>query len=406
MKIAYMHQYFSTKEMSGITRSYELAKRLEGAGHEVHVVSTDRNPGPGKRDWYLTEDSGMTIHWLPVQYSNAMGYRKRMAAFAAFAARAGSRVCAISPDVIYASTSPLTIAIPAVYASKRIKSPMVLEVRDLWPEMPIAVGALKNPVSKYLARQLETFAYRNAKHIVALSDGMKAGIIDKGQPTDKITVIQNGCDFDLFDVPVTDGDSFRQANDWLGTRPLIVYTGTLGIMNGVGYLADIAHKMLQIDLEIRFLVVGTGYERQTIEDHAKELNVLGKNFFMIPDLAKTDIPSVLSAATICTSLFIDVPEMWVNSANKFFDSLAASRPIAINYQGWQAKLIEDNDCGVVLPPVDPAVSAKRIAHLIRNEEWLRLAGERANQLGHREFDRDALGCRLIEVLEKATCNLT
>src|SRR5690606_28538222 len=115
----------------------------------------------------------------------------------------------------------------------------------------------------------------------------------------------------------------------------------------------------QLDPEIRFLAIGHGAEVALVRQKARELGVLEKNFFMESPVSKAEMPALFSAATLSTSLFIPLEPMWHNSANKFFDTLAASRPIAINYGGWQADLIRETGAGVVLDE-DPAVAVQRL----------------------------------------------
>jgi len=185
--------------MSGGTRSYEMARRLVKEGHEVHVITSNRDGGStGKSRWYQTIEEGIHVHWLQNIYSNKMGYVERIKSFLRFAVLAANKTASIPVDVVFATSTPLTIAISGVYASKKHRVPMVFEVRDLWPEVPIAIGAIKNPIIKKLARRLESFAYKNSHRIIALSPGMKEGIARTGFPSNKISVIPNSCDFDIF----------------------------------------------------------------------------------------------------------------------------------------------------------------------------------------------------------------
>lgn len=398
MRIVYLHQYFTTPSMSGGTRSYEMARRLVAHGHEVHMVTSDTSGRGSDHAWSETEEAGIRVHWLSVPYSNTMTYRQRIEAFVRFAISSAGRASGLKPDVVFASSTPLTIAIPGIYASRRRRVPLVFEVRDLWPKTPIALGALKNPLAQVLARALERIAYRSSAHVIALSPGMRDGVIGAGYPPSKVTVIPNSCDFDVFDVDPTRGVSFRNRHAWLGERPLVVYTGTLGLVNGVGYLAHLAAKTRAIDPEVRFLVVGNGRESAHVESLAKSLGVLNETFFMIPQMPKTAIPDVLAAASITTSTVIDVPALWPNSANKFFDSLAASRPIAINHEGWQADLIREHDIGLVLDPHDHERAATELVRVLHDRDWLQRAGRAARVLGEARFSRDDLSNQLESML--------
>jgi len=340
IKITYLHQYFNTPDMSGGTRSYEMARRLVAKGHEVNMVTSWREDD-GQRDWFETREAGIRVHWLPVPYSNSMGFRERISAFIRFALGAARKAASLPTDVVFATSTPLTIALPGVYVSWRQKAPMVFEVRDLWPELPIAVGALKNPVLRSAARHLERFAYSQSEHIVVLSPGMKEGVMKTGFPQDKIAVIPNSADLELFDPEKADGQAFREEHTEIGDVPLVVYAGAVGRINGVDYLPRIAASCRKQGAEVQFAVIAKkSLEEQAVRDVSKKLGVLGENFHIYPAVPKQKMPEILAAADVALSLFVDLRPMWANSANKFFDALASGTPVAINYGGWQAELIE------------------------------------------------------------------
>lgn len=389
--------------MSGGTRSYEMARRFVRQGHEVHIITTDRKESSKKSvgTWRLEMIDGIYVHWLPVPYSNNLSYRERLKAFFSFAWRSGGQAWKIGGDIVLATSTPLTIAIPGIYASKRLKVPMVFEVRDLWPELPVAVGALKNPVLISAAKWLEKIAYRNSSHIVALSPGMASGIEAVGYPRDQISIVPNGADVDLFCQPQEKRDHFLAEHPYLATGPLVVYAGTLGIINGVGYFVDMAKEMLKVDPKVRFLVVGDGKERNCIHQKASSLGVLDNNFWMMPPVSKTEIVSVLSAATTATSFFVDLPEMWNNSANKFFDALAAGKPLMINYKGWQAEILEESGAGIVVPPNDAATAAKILHQFLGNRQRIEEAKNKAKHLAQTAFNRNVLAEKMLNILEEA-----
>lgn len=404
MKIIYLHQYFNTPQMSGGTRSYEMARRFVAAGHEVHMITSSRERNSNTSGWLEDIIGGIHVHWLAVPYSNKMDFKARILAFLKFAVASGIKAHKVGGDVTFATSTPLTIALPAVYAARRLRKPMVFEVRDLWPELPIAVGALKNPFLKKAAKWLEKFAYKNSDHVVALSPGMAEGVIKSGYPPDKVHVIPNSCDTDLFQVSQSEGKEFLNSHLKLQDGPLVLYAGTLGLINGVGYLVDIASAMLQIDTDVRFLIVGDGKEQDQIRRKAANAGVLGKNLWMLPPVPKAEMPRLLSAATICTSFVIDLPELWNNSANKFFDALAAGRPIMINHEGWQADLIRETGAGLVVPPDNADQSARILHDFLSDPEKVTKVGQAAFQLAKIRFDRDDLAGELLDVLQKASAD--
>jgi glycosyltransferase involved in cell wall biosynthesis len=398
MKVIYLHQYFNTPAMKGGTRSYEMARRMVAHGYEVHMITTRRDNKGTPGEWTVENIDGITVYWLSVPYHNSMSYGERIKAFFQFAMKAGKKAVEVGGDIIYATSTPLTIAIPAVKAKKKLKIPMVFEVRDLWPELPIAMGALKSPLTKYAARKLERYAYFNAEHVVGLSPGMSEGVAKTGYSPEHITTIPNSCDLDVFDVPRSAGDSFRAERSWLDDKPLVLYAGTMGHINGVAWLAELAAKVKPLNPDVRFLVLGEGVDEAEVRERAKALGVYEDNFFMEGRIAKQEVPKALQAADVCTSLFVPLKEMEANSANKFFDALAAGRPVAINYGGWQKELIEKYDVGVALKGDDIEGSAHELVSLISDTSRLNTLGVNARRLGEKRFSRETLASSLIHIL--------
>ena len=175
---------------------------------------------------------------------------------------------------------------------------MVFEVRDLWPEVAIAMGALKSPVARHAARRLERYAYFNAAHVVALSPDMKDGVMATGYPGEQVSVIANSCDFDLFDVGEEAGDCVRRDHDWLGTRPLALFVGTFGAANDVGWLIDLAAAVHHHNTEVRFWLAGSGNEHGLVRARAAKHGLLNRSVFIGESVAKREVPAMLSAANL------------------------------------------------------------------------------------------------------------
>jgi glycosyltransferase involved in cell wall biosynthesis len=385
--------------MSGSTRSYEMARWFVERGHEVHMITSERTQDVEQKEWKKTVESGINVHWYPVFYSNKMIFLKRIIAFLKFVVVSAQKAASIDGDIVFATSTPLTIALPGIYAKKRNKIPMIFEVRDLWPEVPISLGAIKNKLLISASRWLEGYAYKSSEHIVALSEGMKAGVVKAGYPENKVSVIPNSSDNDLFSVSEEEGLNFRKGHSWLGDRPLIVYTGTHGKVNGVSYFVRLAKATIKKDPDIRFLTVGDGRERKMVADLAKKYGVLNKNFFMMGSVPKTQIPAILSAADIATSLVINNEALWANSANKFFDGLASGTTFAVNHGGWQAEILEQEKAGFVLHPTNIEQAANTLIAKISDKDWLQKTAKNAKRLAKERFDRDKLARELIKVLK-------
>jgi glycosyltransferase involved in cell wall biosynthesis len=379
-----------------------MAKQLVLAGHTVHMITSWRGE-TDQNGWWGEEIDGIHVHWLPVNYNNKMGFFRRIAAFLKFALRAGTKAVSIGGDVVVATSTPLTIAIPGVFAGRRMRVPMVFEVRDLWPAIPIALNAIRSPMTIALAKMLERFAYRNSAQIIALSPGMAEGVRNCGYPDEKIHVIPNCSDIDLF-APDDEGAArFRALHPELGAGPIVLYAGTFGLINGVSYLPKLASAMQECCPDVRFVAIGAGAEVELVRKTAEKLGVLNDNFFMYPAIPKLDLVDAFRSASISTSLVIDLPETWHNSANKFFDTLASGTAIAINYQGWQAEIIEAEEIGIVLS-ANPEMAAIQLAKLLDDQTRLDRLAKNALQLAKSQFDRNQLGREFIEVIERAVKN--
>jgi glycosyltransferase involved in cell wall biosynthesis len=381
-----------------------MARRLAASGHTVTMITSSANmedswaPSAG---WHAHELEGIHLEVVRVPYDNAMSFASRIRAFLQFAFRASFHVLKFKGDVVFATSTPLTIIVPALAAKLYHRIPLVFEVRDLWPDLPIALGALRNPLARMASRWLEYVAYHASAHIAALSAGMARGVSRRGIPESRVTVIPNGCDVHLFDVPAEKGNWVRERLGLLPGQPLVVYTGSFGLINGVGYLVDVAAVTRVIATEVRFLLVGHGAEDDKVTAQADRVGVLNDTLWIWPPLPKAKVPELLAAATIATSLFIPMESMWNNSANKFFDALAAGKPIAINYSGWQADLLRENAVGVVLPPDAPEKAALLLSEFLHDPGRLERASAASRRLANDVFHRDLLYARLERVLEAA-----
>ncbi len=398
MKILYLYQHFVLPEKSGITRTYEFARRLCAMGHEVHLIASDENQKDIKIAPYETLNSGIHIHWLPIPYHNRLSFFKRILAFSKYIIGALKCGRALQFDLVYVSSPPLTATLPAVFLAKTRKVPLVLEVRDLWPDLPIVFKALRDPLSKKLAKAIERFAYRKATHVIALSPGIQRAVSARGVPSKNITFIPNSCDIDSFNSQ--SNASIHLPPNIRSEDSIILYPGTLGVANNISYIIYLAKQIQQTHSKIKFLVVGDGKERNHIQLLATQLGVLNKSFFLLDPIPKKDIPALFQRSTLILNTLVNKKALWNSSPNKFFDALAAGKPIAINFKGWLAELIQQHDIGLVLDPTNFQKAAQQITEALSRPLWAEKAGRNAFALGNRDFNRDLLSMRLNETLIK------
>ena len=399
MRILYLHQFFLTREGTGGTRSYEFARRLVAAGHEVVMVTA----APGRSGGERTVEGIRVVelggaHGDYVQ-ATAVGYPRRIASFLRFAAGATAAVLREpAPDVILATSPPLTMALPALAASRRHRAPLVFEVRDLCPEAPIQMGALRSPAAQRLARALERLVYRASSRVVALSPGIREGVISAGVAPERVTLIPNASDLDLFS-PGADAADLR-AELGVGERFVSSYFGTMGEANDLSQVIDAAAILhSRGDDSVAFVLQGDGKRRAELEDEVRRRGL--RNVWLLPPTGKDAVARLAAASDACMIIFKDVPILSTNSPNKLFDTFAAGRAAIVNTPGWQRELVERHEAGVFARPGDPAHLAEQVLFLRDHPERTAAFGRNARRLAEAEFDRHMLAERLRGVLEHA-----
>ena len=402
MKVIYLHQYFCTPSMSSGTRSYEMARRLVKKGHKVYMISSKHSHSEIKERNFSIE-KGIHVWWLPVKYSNNMNFIKRIYSFIIYCIYAYIIGRKLNYGLVLASSTPLTVAIPGIFLSKIRKVPFILEVRDLWPAIHIELRIIRNVLLIKLSQYLERISYRLSDKIIALSYGMRDGIINTGINQSKITVIPNGSDIELFNINSKSDIGFIDRTDWLNTdRDIIIYTGAIGKINGLSYMAFMAEEMIKLNPNVLFCIIGDGVEKDKVNLLAKKLGIMNNNFYMVPKMSKNKLPQILSISTVLTSFVINEKILWNNSANKFFDGLAAGKPLMINYGGWQADLLNEYDAGIIVSPDDPIIGAKKLNNLLQDKQRLHNMGQAGLELAKTVFNRNELYKSFENVLLEAS----
>ena len=405
MRITYLHQYFNTPDMAGGSRSFELGRRLVEMGHEVNMITSwreDQGPG-GETGWFETNAAGIQVHWLPVAYSNRMSPARRMRSFARFASAAARRARKLQADVVFATSTPLTIALPAIAATRGPRTPMVFEVRDLWPTVPIALGYLRNPLLRAAAKQLETLAYRSAAQVVALAPGM-AEHVQSVSPATPVTVIPNGCDLELMGgVSDSERKAFIERYPWLDRLDgaLLVYTGTIGDVNDVGYGIELVRALTDRGIAVSLAIIGDGKRLGEVQSLAEDTGLLGHRIHFIGRVPKREVAIWLEASSAGMVTYKGPEIVYRDSvANKFFDVLAAGRPVLANYKGFASIVARDHGAGLILPQ-DPNEAASTAAQVLLSKEKLTAMGNAARKVAEEQFDRRDQARALESVLSAA-----
>lgn len=390
MRITYIHQHFVLPGEPGGSRPYEFARRMAAAGHEVTMIC-------GRDEAMDKTVDGIHVRRLSIPYRNEMSKRERIVSFLNFLVRASAVAARVPADVIYASSTPLTVAVPGIVAKFTQRAPLVAEIRDLWPEVPIKLGYLNNPVAIFLAKQLEKAFYAASSEVVALSPSMADGVKEVA-PKKRVTVIPNASDFERFDVPAEQRAAFRKEQGW-GDDVVAVYAGGFGMSYQLEWLVDLATQLRRDGVEnVRFVLLGQGSDSDALYQRARDAG-LDADAMFLGRQPKEDVAKYVSAADIALSPLRDDPCLEGNSLNKVFDAMAASRPVVFNHGGWLEEAATENDAGWRLSR-DIPTAAKRFAEIISDRDEMRAAGQRNRELGEKRFARDSLYNQLIEVLNR------
>ncbi len=394
MKILYIHQYFNTPEMPGSTRSYEFALRLAKEGNLVYMVTSN-----WQNQTFSINVKNLKVFSSPIKYSNKMNKVQKLFSFFSFSIFTLFTARKLKFDLIFATSTPLTVGIPALIYKRCRNVKLIFEVRDLWPQLPIAMGFIKSNFLIKIIKKFERKIYEESNKIIALSIGIKSEISNIISNNDKIEVIANMSDINLFNIKRNVGTKFKKNTLKIKDEPLIVYTGAFGRINNANYLVEIAKESKKKGRNYKFLLAGNGYQKKEIIENAIESQLLNYNLYVFDYFKKNQVPEIMSAATIATSLFIDLPEMRNNSANKFFDGLAAGKPIMINYGGWQSDLLIESGAGFVVSNYNYKKAFSVIDSIISEKNQLNKMSK-ASKLLADKFSVDSSCNKLIKIVKE------
>lgn len=397
MHILYFHQHFSTPRGAAGIRSYEMARRLLHHGHRVTMVCGSYGGaktglgGPFRGGVRRGNVDGIDVVEFDLSYSNRDGFLKRSATFLKYAWGSLKIALAEEYDLAFATTTPLTAGVPAITARWLRRKPFVFEVRDLWPELPKAMGVITNPLALGAMSALEWASYRSAERCIALAPGISQGIARRGVAAPAIAIIPNGCDIEIFrSSPLPWRPEGVQDDDLLA-----IFTGTHGIANGLDAVLDAAGVLQQRGRDdIKLALVGDGRLKAALQERAEREGL--RNVIFHPPVDKQRLAGLMAAADLGMQVLANVPAFYYGtSPNKFFDYIAAGLPVLNNYPGWLAEMIEARGCGFVVPPDDAAAFGDALECAADDRIALKAMGNRAADLADREFQRQRLADRWV-----------
>lgn len=406
MKILVLHQYFLGKDDPGGSRFNQFVKYWEELGHEITVVAGTVHYATGQKEekyrgkWVVKESYSENVKVVRTYVSEA--YNKsfigRLWGYFSFTF---SSLYAIlfhvqKHDAIIVTSPPLFVGITGVLAKWLKRTPMVFEIRDLWPESAIDTGVLSNKLIIKVAYLVEKLSYRFADKINVLTPAFKEALISKkGIKEEKICFIPNGADLDIFQ-PGQKINWVREKYN-LQDKFVVTYMGAHGVANQLESLLDVA-KEFRPDEDVVIVLIGDGMRKKELVQKVQDENI--SNVLFIDSQPKHTIPDFCNASDICTAVLKKVDTFKTVYPNKVFDYMSCAKPILLGIDGVARELVEECESGYYVDPEDPEAFAAKIRELKMNTELMRTLGENGLVFVRKHFSREALAKKYIDELEK------
>ncbi len=387
-----MHQYFKTPDEPGGTRSYWISKKFIEKGHEVIMLTSKNNMNKAEENIHV---DGIDVIYLNVNYDQRMSLLKRFISFASFMFRSIKFVFLLRKkyDKVYATSTPLSVGIPAIVAKLFLSKPYIFEVRDLWPEVPIQMGALKNKSLIKILKNLEKMIYIHAESIVALSPGMYDRVLSTGINEEKVRMIPNMSKPNEF-YPRNKDKSTVKEFGILEEQINIIYFGAIGKSNG---LIEFLEKFKNVKQNrFRVIIAGEGSQKLTLEKYIKDENI--SNVDIVGSYSMSKISDLVNCCDISLVSFADIPILYTNSPNKLFDSLSAGKPIIVNSAGWTKDLVEKNNCGFYYDPKNHKSFDLMMEYIKNDPKNLENMGRNSRKLSESVYDKELLTTKVSNLL--------
>lgn len=407
LHIGYLVQQFPPEVGAGPARVTEMALRWREQGARVTVLTGMPNRPEGRihpeyRGKLFTDEEyqGLRVLRSWLYASPKHGFARTLLNNATFMASSALHALARGGgiDVLVASSPPFFphLSGTLVHALRRV--PLVLEVRDLWPDYLAGMGTVKSAAALRGLFAVERAMLRRAQHTVVVTESFRRRVIEKGVSPDKVDVVPNGVDTRLYyasDEAPPLPELRRQSPDEL----VIGYLGNFGTGQGLTAVVEAAALLEAADPRIRVVMAGDGPTREEVTARARELGLTRTSIH--PPIPKTDTRAFYNACDLCLVPLAPFPILQETIPSKIFEVMACERPVVACLGGEGARIVGESGGGVVAPPGDPRAIADAVLATLA-----RPAGERARMGAagrayvSANYAREALAARYLEILKR------
>jgi glycosyltransferase involved in cell wall biosynthesis len=400
LRIVFLSQYFPPEIGAPQARMYELAKRLREAGDEVTVVTAFPNYPTGvfqdgyRRGFAMEEDmDGVRVLRRRHFATPNSGFARRILNWLSFVGTSLTALPTLGPvDVIFVQSPPLTIGLAVLALSRAKRAPFVFNVSDIWPESAVQLGMLRNRFAIWLAERLEQHLYERAARVTVPTPGMLERLVARGIPREKLFLLTNGVDTDVFQPAAPDPALAQQLG--LDAHKVFLYAGTHGLSQGLDVILDAARRTR--DPGILYVLAGEGADKDALVARARSEKIGNVRF--LPNQPKASMPSLLNVAYAAIIPLRPLDVFRNALPSKMFESMAVGQPIVGSFWGEAATLVESAGCGIVTPPGDAVALELAVEELATDPERARAMGSRGREYVIEHYNRAKIAVRLRGLL--------
>ena len=398
MKILFLTDNFPPEVNAPATRTMEHCKEWVKAGHEVTVITCFPNyptgkvyPGYKNSPYKVEYMNGIKVVRVWSYMTANKGFIKRIADFISFSVTSFIAGLFQKCDIIVATSPQFFTALSGRTLHFFKRKPWVMEVRDLWPDSIKAVGAMKESiVLKYFSKE-EIWCYRSAEKIVVVTDSFKREIIKKGIPAEKIFVIKNGANTELFRPQEKSKELLRKYK--MEGKRVLGYIGTLGMAHKIDFLIDCVKGLDDYVL----MILGNGAERENIKAKIENENI--KNVVLVDAVPKNEVVDYVALQDAALVNLRRTPLFTTVIPSKIFETASMRIPILLGVDGEAREMVESYGAGLYYEPENREDFLDKLNRLFSLEELYNSCRDGGSRLAE-DFDRKRLAKEMLDILQR------